>query len=62
MAARSAKEVDTFICRLLVGKPNASLDEIRRFVPEVRAMDDGRLRQKIDFLKRRVRERAPARR
>ena len=58
---RSSKEIDTLIARLLVGKPGAKPEEIRRLIPETANLDDKALTQKLEFLRQRLGTKAPAR-
>lgn len=58
--SRTARELDVFISRLLIGKPHLPLAELRRLVPETASIDDHALKQKLAFLRPRARLSAPA--
>lgn len=58
---RTARELDVLISRMLIGKPHLGVAELRRLVPETASMDDHALNQKLAFLRRRARHKAPAR-
>lgn len=59
--SRSPKELDVLLSRILVGRPKATPEDIRRLVPETAGMDDRALSQKLEYLNRHLPKIAPAR-
>ncbi|WP_040300944.1 hypothetical protein [Agrobacterium albertimagni] len=56
MASRFSQQIDRLIARLLIGKPQITLQEIRRLVPGVRDVEEHALAQKIDYLRQKNRK------
>ncbi|ESR25431.1 hypothetical protein [Lutibaculum baratangense] len=56
---RSPKSSDVLISRILIGKPDATVDDIRRLVPQAAGLDDKALRQKIEYLRKHRKSKAP---
>lgn len=43
---------DAAIARILIAKPQASLADIRRLVPQIAGLNDADLEQKLNYLRR----------
>ncbi len=52
MGSKFSQQEDRLIARLLIGKPQITLQEIRRLVPGARHLDEHALSQKIEYLRR----------
>lgn len=56
MGSKFSRQDDRLIARLLIGKPQLTLPEIRRLVPGVRDVEEHALSQKIEYLRQKNRK------